>query len=229
MALAACGLSMSSSVALAQEPAAATAQPVHPAGVRFAEGPVNGALVAIDALKSVPDTFRAYLSTPSDASLLEVRPPLAMYQMDARAVAAGGSIESFRSSETWYYVLMNRKRLVAGVTLRMDGGRLRMSSVHTQGPFLDAITPAVDKLLREPQLQSGSYEARLLVVPGGSGTGGPSQAIWLKSDASGGDLIFALAQPAPRFRENRLYPVAEFLKLLAPIIRQDLKLADRAK
>jgi hypothetical protein len=208
---------MSSSIALAQEQAV-TAQPTHPAGVRFAEGPANGAQVAIDALKSLPPTPAA---TPFDPALLQARPPLAMYQVDTRAVAAGGSIESFSPRETWYYVLENSGKAIAGVALKMDGGTLRMRSVNMPGRLLDAIALPLEKLVRDPLLQSGSYEARLLGFAG-IYSPGASYVIWLKSDAPGRDLFFVPPLPflPDTFRANQLYPDAEFLKLLAAIRRK---------
>ncbi len=139
-------LSMSNGVALAQESAAA-ALPVHPAGIRFAQGPANGAQVAIETLKSAPRTPG---STPLPASL-EARPPLPMNPLVTQAVADGGSMESVSFADTWYYVLERRGKPVGCVILQKDGGRLRMNSAHREGRLLDVIAPPVEKLLRDPR------------------------------------------------------------------------------
>jgi hypothetical protein len=93
------------------------------------------------------------------------------------------------------------------------------------GASLDAIAPAVDRVRAVDSLRSGSYELRLLSLPGSFGSG-LAQVLWLKSAAPDDDLIFVLPQ---RFipegiEADRLYTAADFFELAKPKAQRQIEL-----
>ncbi len=149
-----------------------------------------------------------YADQLGDPAKLKLLPPLATYYLQLNLLDQGGTLESAALLEGFNYVVLSSEQAFANVTVvANNSGKAQSLRMLATGANIGDVPNALDQLRILDQLQSGSYEARLLSSPG------LFRAIWLKSDPGGSDLIYIVA-PAPPLEAGKLYTVEEFVKTI---------------
>jgi hypothetical protein len=127
---------------------------------------------------------------------------------------AGGGLDAAVQGPTFYYDVENRAG--EGVTsahyfLLPDGSP--SVTLPAGGTEQGAVAGALKQLVQLDRLRNGSYETRLLHLDMLTTAG---DVIWLKSNAPGGDFIYAFGtyrNPRLFLKANTLYTLDEFLAI----------------
>jgi hypothetical protein len=89
--------------------------------------------------------------------------------------------------------------------------------------FDENVANALNELAAMPQVQSGSYEPRLLRSP--RAVQGAWLVIWLKSAGSNADLIYVIKttfNDLPGFQQGELVTAQDFIKIWQPQVQDRL-------
>jgi hypothetical protein len=195
-------------------PAATSDKPVTLAGhvlpFHFAAGPPDGPAIVLKGAKEAGG-----LRSPN----LEVKPPLAIYELHLAAVsqiARGAGLEVADPSRGFLYPIEDSGRFIEAHRIGMSrGSGYRETGGMGGGPATnnaDKVVDALYLLADDEKVRTGSFEARVLYVYSyfsnpviGNGV------IWLKNLAGGDDLIF----PLPPNNPNFLLPGLDVHQLIA--------------
>jgi hypothetical protein len=141
---------------------------------------------------------------------------LQVFTLTRHAAASGQGLNS-ASAEAWRYLVDQPQDLSGGGSpasipvaevLETAGGH-RFS--HRQEGWLGRRTKEViDSLANLPQVQSGSFEVRMLRIPSVDHI----DALWLKSDGSGDDLIVPIASTSQELPTGSPLTAETFLDVL---------------
>jgi hypothetical protein len=207
------------------EPAPETAPSAeHPPGLRFVSGPTNGSDLVLKGMKNAVH-LPAGAPSMGDVSALEAK-PLPIYILPLAKIANGEGLENVQPAG-YQYLIEENGALVLTEEVKVDESGVA-TRIGRKGGTLAAlggssIMNALNQLQNLEQIQTGSYEVRLLrTAPGGVNL----MTLWLKSDASGADLIYALPAPNPKLplpgglQAGKLYTVDEFLNIFRPYLQK---------
>lgn len=179
-------------------------------GLRFAQGPADGAQVVNNAL--LTPTFTRDHPSLSSFSVLEVLKPLERYVLLIPETVDG---QLSVQTDGWHYLVKSSRasgKGVAAISVRADGGRTQMISFQYEN-VADPLVRALDQLATNEKIRAGSYEPRVLQVFGLIGNN-PVQVLWLKS-GNGADLFYEPLSPNPnlssKLQFEKLYSKEEFL------------------
>jgi hypothetical protein len=143
-----------------------------------------------------------------------IKPSLAVYDLRADEVAAGRGLDSAHETE-YHYLLSAGGAAVAAAEVHRDqaGAAAALVANINYGPFVEATERALDSLSKRSDVQTGSYEARLLRF-----SAIYVMAIWLKADGGGTDLVYPLAHDV--LEAEKPYTAEDFLKAIVPLAKQ---------
>src|SRR3954454_18174563 len=124
----------------------------------------------------------------------------------------------------WRWLVQEGQRTIASAEVGAGPYSGHGVSEINEGPFVRSSAEALEAAEKLPETRDGSYEPRLLKIPGIY-----LVALWLRPE-EGGDDIFVVLPPAPfDLKPNEPYRWAALQKLLAPQARARLEFDDRPK
>lgn len=194
--------------------------------IRYATPPDDAERLAASGLNEVTRT--AHLKTAGGAALTTLAPDQvtlsSAHEIHNVGLDAVAGRRPLAESPTvgWRYLVETPAGIVASSEVAADaGGRPTAFAQLNEGPFVESTAHSLADVERIPQVESGTYEVRMLRIPALY-----VAALWLKDLDGGNDLIVPLV-PAPDFLEaGRAYREAEFLDAIETPARQRLDFDD---
>jgi hypothetical protein len=184
--------------------------------LKYAPEPENGSALVRESVNRLSTRKGHLTSRAIDPSAVTIKPSLAVYDLRADEVAAGKGLDS--AHETGYHYLLSAGgAAVAAAEVHRDeaGAAAALVANINYGPFVEATGRALDALSKRPDVQTGSYEARLLRF-----SAIYVMAIWLKADGGGIDIVYPLAPTHDVLEAEKPYTAEDFLKAIVPLAKQ---------
>lgn len=192
---------------------------------------------------AVDEALRRYYSRPDydsatplpDQAQLDVQPPITCYVFSTEDYLAGQGLKAAKFYQYIYYIKSSNK-IVGEIGLAWIGGNnviafrgqayaIGAHELATMAPYYNGLAKAETLA----QVKKGSFELRLLILPADrvAPMGRPveTSVMWLKSDATDGDLIYTYPQgefvDVPSgLQPSTVYTVAEVLKAIRPAVQK---------
>jgi len=195
--------------ALSQNTSAAQA-----AGLHFATPPYPWSATFDADIRRFMTVYRTNTGASLDTSTLQLLPPLPVYTVAPRVFINGERLQSPPPAMYLYPVEVSGN-ILAVAMVQVDQSPL---SAHVAGvnfgAFRELAWLATKQLPSLPHVKAGAYEVRVLLSPGIR-----LVALWLKSGAGGGDLIYLYSPPlpsTPEMSDAHIYPMDVFMKVIQP-------------
>jgi hypothetical protein len=140
--------------------------------------------------------------------------PHQVFTMDRSELLAGAGLEKAKATG-WRYIggpqgPVGGSPPSATVVAEVAVKNGVPSFTHRQEGWLANRTrETIDIASKLPEVNSGSYELRMLRLPSVQNT----DAIWLKNKGSGGDLVIPIASRSPELVSGKKYSAADFLNV----------------
>ncbi len=189
-----------------------------PSGLHFATGPADGATLALESAQSVLSAKAPIKKADGTASTVRVSPPVATFEINLDDVAAGKGLINAKATGAHSYLVSAPGAESMDVSVISNPTGKSQATGVGMGYGSYALEIAHTKLAGLKEVAAGSYEVRLVNQPPGLPT-----FLWLKSISDENDLIYpVLWIHADMFKEKfqeKLYPVADFLKIYRPMVK----------
>jgi hypothetical protein len=140
--------------------------------------------------------------------------PHPVYELDAQAVAGGGTLDTARLTG-FRYVVEEGAGPASFAELRVDAAdpAPRMT-MRGYGLYAEALIGGLAQVEKLPAVAAGSYELRVLRC-----SAIYLVALWLRGEQGAPDIVYALA-PAPQGIEpGHPYSADEFMKIVRPLVQ----------
>lgn len=188
--------------------------------LRLAEPPraaleaVQGAL--LERVERFDFATRALRDAPAEE--LALAAPHPVYTLGLAPLVGGEGLEGAELTG-WRYLILRGESAIASVEIGVSGAALDASRLEVnEGPFVRATESALGRAEQLPELERGTYELRLLRIPGAYVI-----ALWLKPDEGGGDVLLPLGETPPEVEPDRAYGADALLDVLQEPARLQLE------
>jgi hypothetical protein len=187
--------------------------------IRLAEPP-RGALEAVQGTlleRAERSDFatRALRDAPLDELALTAPHPVYTLGLDA---LVGGQGLAGAELTGWRYLLQRGDSTIASAEVQAGGSGVDVSRLQVnEGPFVRATEAAVTRAEQLPELEGGTYELRLLRIPGAYVI-----AVWLAEEGGGEDVLIPIGDTPPEVEADRPYKPEELFSALAEPARIQL-------
>jgi hypothetical protein len=154
----------------------------------------------------------------TNSSTWDIKQPLAIYATSLDAVAQGEGLASVQFKGTYDYLVESPGQGIAIFTLGLDDSGASEMRLFGEAGLAKLVDATLQKLITLDQVKSGSYEVRILELPGFFSPGATS-LLWLKSETASPDLICLPDQGfvPDTLQAGKAYTADEFFRLLQPI------------
>jgi hypothetical protein len=157
----------------------------------------------------------------------EISQPHQVFSMGLQDLAAGGGLDSAKSTG-WRYLVTpaaptGESRAVAAADVNEMGGSHQFAQWH-EGWISEATHKAIEAAKQLPQVATGSYELRTLRLPALL-----LDALWLKDTTGNTDLIIPIASMESDVKAGKVYAAPDFLERIRAIARKKPSFDDRPK
>jgi hypothetical protein len=182
--------------------------------LRYATEPQDGSGLVRAGLNRLSVRKSQLTGVVGDFGALELKPPHAIYDLQADEIVAGGGLASAHPGG-FRYMIHTADGAVAAAEVHTDAaGHANLLATMNYGPFVAATEQALVQLAVNERVRADTYEVRLLRV-----SAIPVMAIWLKSDAGGADMIYPLAPAPGGLKAETLCSAEDFLNAIMPIAK----------
>jgi hypothetical protein len=148
----------------------------------------------------------ALRTAPGPLSLAQ---PHQIFSLGLADLASGKGLEAAKPTGWRYLVQSGENALASAETAGTPAGPEHVFSAFNSGRLVASTAEAIRTAQRLPHPKQGSFEPRLLRVPGLYFT-----AVWVHDTQGGDDLLIPL-EPSPGVATGKPVPAAELLKELA--------------
>jgi len=152
---------------------------------------------------------------------LQLAEPHPVFTLDLADLVAGKGLDAARPTG-WRYLVQEGDNVLASAETVAGPRGEQVFSAFNESRFVDSSAKALRALGNSPEMAQGSYELRLLNVPGLY-----VQALWFHQTQGKGDLLQPLAPSPVETPEDKPAPAAMLLKELAAKARIPMEAADR--
>ncbi|MGD0581007.1 MAG: hypothetical protein ABSC08_19040 [Bryobacteraceae bacterium] len=180
--------------------------------LRYAKEPTNGAALVKAGMDRIGARPSPLTGRGIDFAALQLKPPHAVYDLQADEVAAGKGLSAAHAT-CFRYMVHSAEGAIAAAEVHADkSGTATLLANVNYGQFVPATESALAKLEQHEAVQAADYEVRLLRCAALA-----LMAMWLKPDGGGADIVYPLP-PAPAGLEaEKAYNEADFLKAIKPL------------
>ncbi len=142
---------------------------------------------------------------------LTLSPPLPLYSLSMADISNAALP---KAQGVTVYLAQSKGNVVADLVIGTDATGMPVGRSIGAGGTHGPIMMTIDAMKKEPTVQKGAYEARILTCNFLGGFNGPQDVLWLKADPGGADL-FVVSRRGTSLEQGKLYDAAAFFKILA--------------
>jgi hypothetical protein len=183
--------------------------------------PPRGALEQLqEMLVERAERFDFATSALRDAPVdeLAVTAPHPVYALGLDALVGGQGLAGAELTG-WRYLLQRGDSVIASAEVHVGESGAEVSRLEVnEGPFVRATEAAVTQAEQLPELEGGTYELRLLRIPGAYVI-----AVWLAGEGGGEDLLIPMGDTPSEVESGRPYKPDELFGALAEPARRQLE------
>lgn len=151
---------------------------------------------------------KALRDAPVDELALTAPHPVYTLGLDA---LVGGQGLGGAELTGWRYLVQRGDSTIASAEVQVGASGADVSRLEVnEGPFVRATEAAVSRAEGLPELEGGTYELRLLKIPGAYVI-----ALWLKAEGGGNDVLIPIGETPSEVEAGRPYEEGELLGALA--------------
>jgi len=177
--------------------------PAHHGLYFVAENPDTHELM-LNAFKRFPDPAMANFDA------LTLSPPLPLYSL---SVADISNAALPKAQGVTVYLAQSKGNVVADLVIGTDAEGMPVGRSIGAGGSHGPIMMTIEAMKKNPTVQKGAYEARILTTNFLGGFNGPQDVLWLKADPGGTDL-FVVSRRGTSLEQGKLYDTTAFFKIL---------------
>ena len=183
--------------------------------LHFAAGPKAGESLVKQGISRLASRKNPIAGVAVDFTTASLRPPHAVYDLRADAIANGGDLATAAATGFRYLIEAGGTHVGAAEVVVDHAGAATVLANINFGPYVDATARTLAALANTPAVSAGAYEARLLRFSAIS-----LMALWLKPDTGNADIIVPLDPAPPGLQAGQQYSAADFLRAIQPLAQK---------